>query len=407
MFIKVGAKTGKEDPARRRRLCFALLSYRTFGILCLLPLIVIILRIKVWAVPRYLTNLMALDMLVMLFFFTGRIGLSLYEWRTGILNRPVPQSLLKRDSLYEQPHTIKDAVSKLGYRYDESSAQGVNRPLGNIFALLSCLCGLWLLVPTGLYDYLYQFSGIVYLGTGEPLSLNVPDNYGAYSRGTLTSYSDIGMKLRGYDIIPPSAEYPQGAKDIAVLDPGGKELWRGLLTPGSRHRQGGYDLYLENFVYDIFIGAGTVKGHGFFNDRIRVYPLKQPSGDYTHYGSFEYPLDKIKGEISFDMKTDRMTVRMTHDGEKVEGHVGMAPESHAEVGGYTFTLSGIGKWTHINVMRVRHINYMKTGGILLLAALVFGILYPARKVWLLPGNDGKMRVCTNDRQLLRLVGGQG
>jgi hypothetical protein len=383
------------------------LSRNSLLLLLLLPLVVILLRLTIWRVPVLLTHLLALDALLLMLFISGRILVSYGESRLPV----VPARLTPTASTWQSCATGREAALQAaagqGYRCDNEAGAGVKLSAAPTIAASLLILGLFCVIPVGVYDYLRNFSGIAYLGTGKPLPLDAEDSYGIYARGPLASYAEIGMKIRGEEIIPPSRHYPLGGKAVVLLANDGTELWRGVFVPGMRHRQGSYDFYMEGFVFDLFVAIGTRDGHGLFGSRVRVTPLATPADGYTHYSTFEAPLDKVKGEIWFNMETDRTRIRLTHGGKITEALLGTAADSTQTVDGYNFNLAGIGRWAHVNILRVRHVPLMKVGGILLLLGLVSKLLLPVRRFMLATNPDGSCRLLTNDGKLLQLVKNRG
>jgi hypothetical protein len=399
-------KTGRLTE-RILKLRVGVFSGKTLLLLLMLPVVVIVLRLIIWRVPVLLTHLLALDAILIMLYLIGRVLIAYVESRTARFPERLLRSVQARATITISREIALRTAAQQGYRCDFESGSGVRSPVTALLAALLLIAGLVSLIPTGVYDYLHNFSGIAYLGTGNPLPLDSEESYGIYARGPLASYAEISMKMKGYDIILPDLTYPQGAKELALLANDGHELWRGVLVPGERHRQGRYDFYMEGFVYDLFVAIGTVEGHGIFGSRVRVVPLPAPVEGYTHTGTFEAPLDKANGTIWFDMRTDRTKIMLKHAGKITEATVGTSGDTVSTVDGYRFNLAGIGRWTHINVLRVRHIYLMKAGGIVLLLGLVLKLLMPVRRFKLETNPDGSTKLLTNDTKLLHLVKGKG
>lgn len=382
-------------------------SWKVLALLLLLPLAVIVLRLTIWRVPVLVTNLLALDAILLMLFMGGLVLAAYGEALLPTIPERQSQSILKWHGVTVERAMALQLAAGQGYCCDYESCTGVRRPATLLLAVLLIILGLFSVIPAGVYDYLRNFSGIAYLGTGNPVPLDSEESYGIYARGALASYAEIGMKMKGYDIILPSRHYPRGGKELALLANDGKELWRGVLVPGGRHRQGDYDFYMEGFVYDLFVGIGTTAGHGLYGSRIRVTPLPTPIDGYSHHSDFESPPDKVSGEVWFDMQTDRMKIRLNHSGKTVETVLGTAGDSAKEVDGYRFNLAGIGRWAHINILRVRHIPLMKAGAAMLLLGLLLKQLFPVRRFKLESNTDGCCTLLTNDGRLLQLVKQKG
>lgn len=399
-------KTGRLTE-RILKLRASVFSGKILLLLLFLPFVVILFRLTIWRVPILLTHLLALDALLIMLFLIGRVLITYVESRTARFPERLLRAAQARLTITIPREIALRAAAQQGYRCDFESGSGVRCPVTAPLAALLLVAGLVSLIPGGVYDYLHNFSGIAYLGTGNPLPLDSEESYGVYARGPLASYAEIGMKMKGYDIILPDQTYPQGGKELALLANDGHELWRGILVPGGRHRQGRYDFFMEGFVYDLFVAVGTVKGHGIFGSRVRVVPLPSPVEGYTHTGIFEAPLDKANGTIWFDMRTDRTKIMLKHAGKITEATVGTSGDTVSTVDGYRFNLAGIGRWTHINVLRVRHIPLMKVGGIFILLGLILKQLVPVRRFKLETNPDGSTKLLTNDNRLLHLVKGKG
>lgn len=384
------------------KLRITLLPIRILALLLLLPVAVIVLRATIWEVPKVVTNLLVVDACLILLFLCARILLALEELRGGLIPRKAPSRKVHSGVTVAavREEELAALLERNGYRCCLSCGQGIKKSAKTVAAYTLMLCGLLLLIPTGIYDYLHQFSGVTYVGAGDPIALNDMANYGFYSCGPLADYSDIVYKLKGFPNISPSDNYPEGAKELAVLDLAGGELWRGILTPRISHQEGAYRFHFHNFVYDVFLTLNTREDHSLIGEPVRLRVMNQPEGPYTHHGVFYN--DAVKGEAWYDQHTDNVRVRATIKGKSIETIVGMGPDHIKEVDGYRFMHNGVGKWAQINVMRVRHIRLMKTGGILLAVGALLWLMFPLRRFWIVREGE-QLQLISSDRTLCRAL----
>lgn len=393
--------------AALQKLRRSVLSYKVLPVLLLPPVIAIYMRIAYFEVPVVLINVLIADAVFLLLFVFLRVALLLSECRWGLIPVRRPEV---RDAV-KMPHAgeadLHSLLKEGGYHYASASSQGIKCTRITVTALLMVLAGLSIVVPVGLYDNLKQFSGIVYVGTGEPVKLNSIDYYGVYFNGLLADPADITYKLRGYEHFPPSEKYPQGAKELALTDMQDKELWRGILTPNTRFRYGNYQFYFDDFVFDVFLYIETLQNHHISSERVRCKITAPPDGSFTHKGPLAGEIQKVAGVAWYEPKDDRLRVVAEIKGAKFDVMLGMGPDHMKEVGDIRFKFTGVGKWAHVNVMRVRNILILKIGGGVLLAGAVLYALFPFRRVHVVRGDSG-LRVVTRDKRLReRLSAGTG
>lgn len=378
--------------------------YKLLPVLLLPPIIVIYLRLTLWGVNPILTNILIADAILLFLFVFVRIGLLLIECHYGIIPALPPRKSKSAQLLLCRESELHTLLLNSGYRYDCSSSQGIKCGKLTICALLLLLVGMCFVIPVGIYDNLKQFSGILYLGSGSNIDLSDINNYGIYSKGPLADPASIYYKLKGYENVMPSANYPSGGKDLSLYDMQDNELWRGILTYQKRQHFGNYVIQMEGFVYDVFLYVETLNHHFILTDRVRCMKTVPSDGSFTHSNSFYNDTEQIRGEAWYDLINDKVRVRATIKDKKFDVMLGMGPEFQKEVDGYRFKFTGVGKWAHINVMRSRNIVIMKTGALMLAVGLVLFALFPFRRVWIFHG-DSVLTVKFRDRKLHRDISG--
>ena len=300
------------------------------------------------------------------------------------------------------PEEVLEAVSHAGYTCDMDGAYGERGGKTAKWANTLLHAGLALILATGVWDNLREFTGVLFLGGGEPIPLYDKATYSVWSKGLLASYEDIGFKIRNRERFLPSPSYPHGGVEVTLHSRDGGDMWHGVVTPETPHRQGNYDFKMACFIYDIWIVITTVKDHLVYTDWVRFHPLGKPLGIFTHTGEIKDDFHKVYGSAWYDQRTDRLRIQVRYKGEPIEVELGEAPEHRKVVNGYLVQNEGIGRWTQLHVLRHRHIPLLATGGAFFVAGLLMRLLFPLKRVWLEPMEGGCM-VSSRDRRLLSVL----
>lgn len=372
-----------------------------FSCFLLIPLFVVILRIARLPFPG--TNLLLANNLLLLVYLATRLvlllrgGVSILRYREDAF-RPRRGATVPIGT-----GAARRALEEAGYRFNVGGTYGERRDAG-YWGTVLMHGGLVLLLAFGSYDNTHLFSGSVLLGVGEPLPLYEKGVYGFWSKGLLTSYDDIAMKLQIKERLLPSSEHPEGATGIVLLSRDGRELQRGIIDPGRPMSQGNYNVLMTRFVYDCWVVVTATGNLVVYTDWLKLLPRADASGVYSHYCEFTTPDARITGRAWFDQYKDRLRVQMDKDRRRIVDVVlGMGPEYRKEAGGYVTTLQGVGKWTEFRVVRKRHVPFLIAGGVIALVGLLVRVVFRSRRVWLEAEGSGSTVRATDGRVLRTLV----
>lgn len=385
----------------------ALTSPWVFPVFLLVPLLVIILRTLRFPFP--VTNILLANNLLLLLYLAVRLVVLLRKAARPLRYDEDSRRPREGVAVPFAPDAARKLLDVSGYRFNAAGTYGERRDAG-FWGTVLVHAGLILLLGFGSYDNTHMFTGSFLLGVGEPLPLYEKSVYGFWSKGLLTSYSDIDMKLRVKERFLPSERYPQGATEIVLLDRHGRELQQGIVDPQRPMSQGHYNVCMTRFVYDAWVVVTTTGNLVVFTDWIKLLPRPDTSGAYTHYNDFTSRDGKFAWRAWFDQNNDRLRFQIDREGARIVDVVlGMGSEARKEAGGFVSSLQGIGKWTEFRIIRKRHVPFLIAGGVIALIGLVIRLTFSSRRVWIEAEGEKSIIRSTDSRLLndqhLRMGGG--
>lgn len=375
-----------------------------FPLFLLIPLLVIVLRILRFPFPG--TNLLLANNLLLLVYLVVRLAALLR--RAAKPHRYGEESWQPRQgvTIPLTPDAARKVMEIGGYRFNGAETYGEKRDVG-FWGTVLVHVGLIILLGFGSYDNTHLFTGSFLHGVGKPVPLYDKNTYGFWSKGLLTSYSDIDMKLRVKERFLPSSRYPQGAAEVILLDRDDRELQHGIVDPQRPMSQGRYNICMTRFVYDAWVVVTSTGNLVVFTDWVKLLPRPDTSGTYTHYNDFTSRDGKLAWRAWFDQNSDRMRFQIDKDGRRIVDVVlGMGSEARKETGGFVASLQGIGKWTEFRIIRKRHVPVLIAGGVIALAGLLIRLAFRPRRVWIdVEGTSSVIR--STDGSLLKAVASRG
>jgi hypothetical protein len=303
------------------------------------------------------------------------------------LDRPIPE--LKRE------------LDGAGYCFDTAGRYGEKRDLGYLGTTV-LYGGLLLLLLVGSYDYLREYSIMVRVGVGEPMSLDGKGLVGGFEAGGLAAASRLPL-LQVRKQILPNAQWPKGASEIVLLSKERKELAKGTIAPGKPFRYGSLDFNMTSFIFDALIvireGQSIV-----YDSFIKFLPLQQKKDAYSYVASLrndQFPGVKGTAWLNPEKKAVRVEAKL---GEKksVDVEMELWGKNKITQGEYIASLEGLAQWSEIRVARGRHRVMLMIGAVLAVLGGLLRIVIRPQRVWLEEAGQG-CRVRAVGGKTLRLL----
>lgn len=369
--------------------------WRVLLLFMVIPLLVLGVKSAGYT-TAYGTTAMIVNMLLCSCFLLYRASLLLC-WK----RRPAPPEIsgLATVSLPDE-QSLRRILLQRGYRPNRANTYAERGTVRRI-ALAGLLASAALLMLVGSYDNLFQFSGVVMLGPGEPVPLNKPATYTVYTKGPLMRFSSLPYKLKGVERFFPDATFPFGAAQIRLLTLDNRTLWDDSLQAlGKVHEYDGFRFSMHALEYDVWLILTTTDNHVLYTDWIHFYPLDKPVDGYSHRGRLKRDvLNDVDGTALFNQVNDGLKVELRYKKERITAELGEAPDHVRRIGNYILKNEGIGRWSQIRVMRTRHTPLMAFLGGMLVLAGGMAIVAPRRRVWLSQSEHDGILLRTDDSEL--------
>lgn len=249
---------------------------------------------------------------------------------------------------------------------------------------VAALLGLALLIMLGSYDNLFQFNGVVLVGTGDPSHLYMPSAYAKYYNGPFMKFENINFKLKGIDRILPNSNYPYGAAKLRLTSRDDRFLWEGTLAAlGTPHIQDGYIFAVNSLEYNIGLVLLVNSNHILYSDWLHLVPLVEPVPGFTHEGRLTTDkLNDTDGTAYYNENTERLKLHIRFKKEQIDVELGEAPDHEKQIGRYKIVNQGTARQTQVRVSRVRHKEAMLALIAATLLATVAALCIPRRRVWI-------------------------
>jgi hypothetical protein len=286
-----------------------------------------------------------------------------------------------RELAYPAAH-VRSGLAGKGYRFDAAGMYGEKRDLGYLGTVV-LYGGLLSVLLIGTYDNLYQYTGVVRLGIGDPKPLNNPESYGELIMGPAASPEQLPM-LQVRRMVLPNAEWPRGAVEIGLWNKEGKMLAAGITAPGKSLRYNGFEYDMLKFSFVADFKAFTRDNQPEFDGVLTLLPLPMKKGVYTYYTPVNDPkFDKITGDAWFNPEKKALKVVLSREGKQIlDTELELWGGDKRTQGNYTVFFPRLGQFTEIRVAHVRHFTMLKIGAVIALVGSLLRLLIRSQRVWL-------------------------
>lgn len=283
---------------------------------------------------------------------------------------------------------VRGDLEKAGFRFTGDGGYAEKGDLGYLGTSLM-YGGLLLLLATGIWENLAQFSGTFIQGVGKPVPLDDRDLYNPLVAGPLSSVSGLPT-LSVSQLNFTDQKNPKGSAGIALLSKDNRVVGEALLTAaGESCSYRGYDIFVAKLLVDAGLQVTTKNRDNkevvLFKDPVKLSPLWKKEGDYSFYGTFTDGAS-LEGELFYSPEHNLFKVKMSRGGKKVlETEYPFQAVLHKTAGDYDLSFLAMGRWAEIHVVRRRHMALITAGGIIALTGLFMRMLFRPQRVWLEEG----------------------
>jgi hypothetical protein len=291
----------------------------------------------------------------------------------------------KAEEMVFSPVDARSALTADGFRFDERGEYAEKRDMGAVGTLL-IYGGILLLLGTGVWDSLRQFSGTLQDGVGMPTKLNDVEIYRILKKGPLTPQPKQLPRIQVTRQLLPNATYPLGATEVLLLPEKGEPQMKTLI-PGERFAYRDYDIYMLRLLYEPYLVVRTKDSQMVFNGPVKLNPLERKDGPYGFSGSVN--VDKMQVEVLYNPEQSDLRV-IIHNRGKLILSTSMRFQVDKQIvqGGLVLSCEKMGQWSEIQVVRKRHTSLMALWGILVAAGLMMRLVIRPQRVWLVEDEAG-------------------
>ena len=291
----------------------------------------------------------------------------------------------------------RGVMKSAGYALADDGGYGEKRDSGYLGTMIF-YGGLCILLATGSWDNLRQFSGVLLDSVGPATNLTKSESYRNINKGPLAVIPDSLPRMQIINQLLPDSTYPKGATDIALISPEGKEE-RTILKPGDPIRYGAYDIYMAKLVFEPEIVIRSRDSRTLFDAFVKLDPLVEKRGAFSFYGPYEGA--DLLGGVYYQPEKSLLMVVITRGGKKVVADMVFQVDQKAVQGDYILSCAKMGEWSEIHVVHRRHKGLLSAGGIIAVIGLLFRIAIRPRRVWLEEAEEGcRMRSSSNEAKKL-------
>lgn len=310
---------------------------------------------------------------------------------------PAPPIRHELMSLTGSSDGFRQQLHRSGYRL--SSAGNYAEKGLHSAATAAAMLALTALLLLGSYDNLFQFGGVVLVGTGDPSLLYDPAAYTMYSRGPFARIQSIGYKLKGVNRIMPNSSYPYGAAELRLTDRHDKQLWQGTLAAlGAAYTHDGYIFAMNSLEYNIGLLMLVDGNHIVYGDWIHLVPMAKPVPGFTHEGTLKRDkLNDVEGTALYNDVTERLQLRLRFHKEPIEVELGEAPNHEKQAGKYKIINQGTARQSQVRISRVRHTVLLLILAGCTLLTTVAALVIPRRRLWISEQNGAATVIADSGR----------
>ena len=283
---------------------------------------------------------------------------------------------------------VRAELAGKGYRFGNSGSYAEKRDLGYLGTIL-LYGGLFAVLFLGTYDNLVQYTGVVRLGIGDPISISKPKVYGELIMGPAASPEKLPM-LQLRKMILPNKEWPKGAVEIGLFSKEGEMLTSGTTTLHKSLFYKGYEYDMLKYSYVADFKTFDRNNKAVFDGMITLLLLPEKRGAYTHYAAIKDPYyDKITGEAWFNPEKKALKVVLLQEGKQIlDTELELWGASNKKQGEFSAYFPKLGQFAEIRVAHVRHFPMMKIGALVALAGLLLRLAFRPQRIWLEEAADG-------------------
>jgi hypothetical protein len=286
------------------------------------------------------------------------------------------------------PIPVADARTRLvsaGYSFDSTEDYAEKSDRGYLGTTV-IYAGLLILLATGSWDNLQQFSGVLLDGMGPATNLNSGESYRSISKGPLASIPGALPAIQITAQHMPGGAYPMGATELSLLTPDGKAE-KVVLKPRDPVSIGPYDLYMAKLVFEpqIVIKAKASQAT-VFDSIVKLDPLVQKRGLFSFYGQFQGAL--VGGGVYYQPEKSTLMVVISRGDNKTVADMTFQIDQQVEQGEYILSCAKMGQWSEIHVVHRRHKGLLLFGGIIAIIGLLLRTAIRPQRVWLEEAPEG-------------------
>lgn len=292
----------------------------------------------------------------------------------------------------------RETLAGGGFHFNSAGDYGEKHDLGYLGTTV-LYAGLFLLLATGSWDNLHQFSGVILDGPGPASKLAKAETYRSLNMGPLAKLSGM-PQLRILSQTLPDSTYRKGATEIALVPENGDPLST-VLVPTTPYIFRGYEVYMTKLVFQPELVIKDKKdGRVLFDDLVMLDPLVQKRGDYSFYGLFAGR--EVVGGAYYNPDKSQMMLVVTRNGKRELADLTFQVDQQVTTGDYILSCARMGQWSEIHVVHHRHMELLIAGGIIAALGLLLRLAVPAQRVWLAE-SDGSCRVTAVGKEAKRLL----
>lgn len=279
----------------------------------------------------------------------------------------------------------RGVLENSGFSFTVDGLYGEKREIGFLGTAL-LYGGLTILLATGSWDNLRQFSGVILDGMGPATDLNKIGSYRSVKKGPVAKMPVSLPSMQILNQYLPDASYPMGGTEIALYSEDGK-VAKTILKPRDPYKLGAYDIYMSRLVYEAeIVIRSKAAGVTLFDSIVRLEPLVQKRGAFSFYGLFQG--DILGGGVYYQPEKSLLMAVISRGDKKVVTDLVFQVDQQVEQGDYILSCAKMGQWSEIHVVHRRHKGLLWLGGIVALLGLALRIAVRPQRVWLEESSGG-------------------
>jgi hypothetical protein len=282
---------------------------------------------------------------------------------------------------------VRATLTESGYVFEATGNYGEKRDFGFLGTTIM-YAGLFILLATGSWDNLRQFSGVVLDGMGPATDLNKLESYRSITRGPFPATPTSLPRMQISNQFLPDETYHMGATELSLISADGKDR-KLLLKPREPVSCGAYDIYMAKLVFEpeIVIKRSDTR-QPLFDSVVTLNPLVQKRGAYSFYGLFQGY--NIAGGVYYQPEKSSLLVVVSRNEKKFVTEMAFQVDQQVEQGDFIISCAKMGQWSEIHVVRRRHTSLLMLGAASALIGLLLRIAIRPQRVWLEETREGCM-----------------